>query len=213
MKNINVIASFLNDQLTSIQPAIHLVEEVEGKIVLNGLCPLAIRISNYYDKSNPIEILQDDQTKIGEIVFIKNKSFLISSLPEKLFYCFLIEYPTDMIAERQYTFQNDYILVDSALLSKYLNNLKKTSPMWGGFFHVEDLPNNIFSKSKSISQITASAGIKIDRPFFYDCLELAVIEENPFTRFLKLYHLLELNFDIHTAEKLKDLLTVDSGLY
>ena len=72
---------------------------------------------------------------------------------------------------------------------------------------MEDLPNNIFSKTKSYNQLVAIKDVKIDRNFYFDTLELIIVETNPFNRFLKLYHLIEMQFDMHTAVKINSLLS------
>jgi hypothetical protein len=121
----------------------------------------------------------------------------------------LTEYPTDSIQENKYKFQYDYVAIKKEKLKIYLEDYKRKSPIWGGYFHLEDLPNNIFSKTKQYNQINALKNVNIDRSFYLDTLELILIENNPFNRFLKLYHLIEMQFDMHTAVKISSLL--DAG--
>lgn len=63
-----------------------------------------------------------------------------------------------------------------------------------------------YARTTSIKELNAVTNINIDRDFYLETLGTAFLESNPFTRFLKLYHMIELKFDIHTAEKIRELL-------
>lgn len=187
----------------------HIVEDVEGQICINGYCYLPIKLSRYFERLNSITVFDENGDEIGNIYFSEITNFIeIISLNQLSFSSFLVEYPHEQIQDTLYKFQYDYILIKKDRIKDYLDNYKIKSSIWGGFFHIEDLPNNIFSKTKIYEQITAIKGVNIDRPFYFDTLELIVNEPNPFTRFLKLYHLIEMQFDMHTAIKINYLLSI-----
>lgn len=209
MTNKEEIRKALNSIFPFSDSTEHLIEEVEGLICINGLCPLPIKISSYFDRSCLMNIYDENSDEIGRIIFVERfQKLAINSLPEIIFYCFLIEYPTDAIADNDYSFQNDYVLIKKERLKAYLEDYKETSSVWGGFFHIEDLPNNSFTKTKSHNKLTAIKNIKLKKSFYLEALELIVNETNPFNRFLKLYHLIEMQFDMHTAERINQLLII-----
>jgi len=185
----------------------HIVEDVEGRICINGFCYLPIKVSFHFDRATSIRIVNEQSDEFGQIYFFeKSQSVEINSLNEIAYCSFLIETPTETIQESQYKFIHDYVVISKEKLKVYLDDYKKKSPIWGGYFHIEDLPNNIFSKTKSYNQLQAIKDVKIDRDFYLDTLELILVETNPFNRFLKLYHLIEMQFDMHTAVKINSLL-------
>ncbi|MBP6054659.1 MAG: hypothetical protein KA527_03390 [Cytophagaceae bacterium] len=185
----------------------HIVEDLEGKICINGFCYLPIKVPLHFDRVNSILIVDEQLDELGKIYFSDlNQSVEISSLSEIALSSFLIEYPTNTIQDSQYKFLYDYVVIKKEKLKVYLEDYKMKSSMWGGYFHLEDLPNNVFSKTKKCDQLIAIKDVNIDRDFYVDTLELILIETNPFSRFLKLYHLIEMQFDIHTAVKINSLL-------
>jgi hypothetical protein len=210
MTNKEEIKKHLSSIFPLAEPNEHIVEEVEGKLCINGYCYLPVKTSLHFDRVNPIPIFDEYSDEFGRIYFSdKTQAVEIASLNEITYCYFLTEYPTDSIQENKYKFQYDYVAIKKEKLKIYLEDYKRKSPIWGGYFHLEDLPNNIFSKTKQYNQINALKNVNIDRSFYLDTLELILIENNPFNRFLKLYHLIEMQFDMHTAVKISSLL--DAG--
>ncbi len=190
----------------------HIVEDFEGKICINGFCYLPIKVPFHFDRATPITIVDDQTDELGKIYFSdRTQSIEINSLNEIAYASFLTENPTETIQEGQYRFLHDYAVIKKEKLKIYLDDYKKKSSIWGGYFHVEDLPNNIFSKTKSFNHLVAIKDVKIDRSFYLDTLELILVENNPFNRFLKLYHLIEMQFDMHTAVKINLLLSAGNS--
>jgi hypothetical protein len=189
------------------EPKEHIVEDIEGEICINGFCYFPIKLPFHFDRGNPIIIVDEQSFELGKIYFSeRTQSVEINSLNEIAYTTFLIEYPSETIQESQYKFLYDYVVIKKEKLKVYLDYYKKKSSIWGGYFHKEDLPNNIFSKSKIFNQIVAIKDVNIDRDFYLETLELILVEPNPFNRFLKLYHLIEMQFDMHTAIKINSLL-------
>lgn len=190
------------------EPNEHIVEDIEGKISINGFCYLPIKTSFHFDRTIPISIVDEQFDEFGKIYFSeRTQSVEINSLNEITYTSFLAEYPTETIRESQYKFQYDYVVIKKEKLKVYLEGYKKKSSIWGGYFHIEDLPNNMFSKTKNYNQLVAIKDVIIDRDYYLNTLELILVETNPFNRFLKLYHLIEMQFDMHTAVKINSLLS------
>jgi hypothetical protein len=68
------------------------------------------------------------------------------------------------------------------------------------------MPIISFEKTKRYDSVSICESLNVDNTTYFDNLFLAIHEPNPFNRFLKLYHLLELQFDMHTAYAIKKLL-------
>jgi hypothetical protein len=144
--------------------------------------------------------------EIGKFLFLKNfKTEDIRSLPEEKLVCFFTEYSGSQITEESYEFQYDHILIKKRNLKTYLKHHKKHSSLWGSFFHVDDLPSISFDKHYAQTEINIVKDLKVDNNIYLENLLLSINEQNPFNRFLKLYHLIELQFDMHTAEKIVEL--------
>ncbi len=185
----------------------HIVEDVDGKICINGFCYLPIKVSFHFDRLSPITIVNEQSDEFGKIYFSeRTQSVEINSLSEIAYSVFLIEYPTEVIQENQYKFLHDYVILKKEKLKVYLDDYKKKSSIWGGYFHIEDLPNNSFNLKRAVSQLTAIKDIEINKPYYLELLEQIILETNPFNRFLKLYHLLEMQFDMHTAYQIEKLI-------
>ena len=212
MTNKEVIKRYLTDLFPLPNKDEHIVEDIEGKICINGFCYLPIKVPSHFDRATPIIIVDEKSDEFGKIYFSeKAQSIEINSLNETAYTSFLIEYPIETIQENQYRFLHDYVVIKKDKLKNYLDNYKKKTSIWGGYFHLEDLPNNKFSKMKSYNQLVAIKDVKIDRNFYLDTLELILLETNPFNRFLKLYHLIEMQFDMHTAVKINLLLSIGNN--
>lgn len=195
---------FLEDKEVRIE--FHRVS-IDNKIALPILC------SDSFDRSNEILVEYEPTSRkgasIGTIKFLKGVKREYNSLPDEERICFYTDYEEELIVDQTHTFKYDYLLIETKYFTTYRRKYKKTSPLWGGFFHIEDKPEIKFDKKKTTSIIYIKKGLKISNSIYKDNLFLSINEPNPFNRFLKLYHLLELQFDLHTAEKIK--LLVEQG--
>jgi hypothetical protein len=207
MTNKEEIKRCLTALFPLAEPNEHIVEDIEGKVCINGFCYLPIRISFQFERANPITVVDEQSDELGKIYFSEKNLFIeINSLNEIAYTSFLVEYPTEIIQESQYKFLYDYVVIKKDKLKTYLDNYKKKSPIWGGYFHIEDLPNNSFNLKRTVNQLTAIKDIEINKPYYLELLEQIILETNPFNRFLKLYHLLEMQFDMHTAYQIERLI-------
>lgn len=182
-------------------------EYIDSNICINEIVAFPILVSSFYKRDSPYQIKNETGELIGEVVFLKNgQKIEIQSLPLEKCICLLQDYEGTTFLESTHIFSSDYVLIQKPALSNYITKYKDTSSIWGGYFHKEHLLNTYYAGQKSISEVVAISNITVDRPIYLETLEIAFKETNPFIRFLKLYHLLELKFDIHTAEKLKEYL-------
>lgn len=182
------------------------VKEIHGVTVISGKAALPITTSHSFNRTSDV-IVSCNNTAIGRIKFLaqSHRDDVFSS-PDEEVICFFMEYESVTIIDSKHEFKNDFLLLEEQFLQEYLVKHKETSPIWGSFFHIENLPSISFTKKRASSNIEIVEGIRINSLDYYNNLFLAITEPNPFNRFLKLYHLLELQFDLHTALKIRTLL-------
>lgn len=206
MTNKEEIKKYLSALFPRDETDEHIIEEFEGQLCVNGYCYLPIKIAFQIDRSSPIIIVDEESEVLGEVYFFDQSNYCdVNSLNEIAYTTFLLECKTEVIHESQYKFIYDYIVIKKNKLLLYLNDYKSKTPIWGGFFHVDDLPNNSFNLKRIERQITAIKDIEINKPYYLELLEQIILETNPFNRFLKRYHLLEMQFDMHTAHQIERL--------
>ncbi len=182
------------------------IEEIDDNYSIKHLIALPILTSHSFDKTKEVIIKTEKGSEIGKIIFLKHfKTDDIRSLPEEKLVCLFKEYQAPQISDEMYVFHHDYLLIKSRYYRSYIRKFKKNSSLWGSFFHIEDLPNISFDKRNSENQLILKPKLNIGNSIYFENLFLSINEPNPFNRFLKLYHLLELQFDMHTAEKIVDL--------
>jgi hypothetical protein len=182
------------------------IEVIEDDYSINKLIALPILTSHSFDRSQEVIVKTLKGLHIGKILFLKQfKTEDIRSLPEEKLICFFKEYQAPQITEENYQFQYDYLLVKKRNYKSYNKNFKKTSALWGSYFHIEDVPSISFEKRNSSNELRLTQDLNVGNLIYFENLFLSINEPNPFNRFLKLYHLIELQFDMHTAEKIVDL--------
>jgi len=182
------------------------IVKVHGSVAIGNWIALPILTSNSFDRDNDV-VIKNGTGEIGKIKFLKNHETIdYTGLPDELMICFYIDYDQEHITEPAHKFKSDYLLIKKRNFNKYKRKQKKTSPLWGNFFHLDDIPSITFEETNTITELKVRESLKVENQVYYDNLYLSIIEPNPFNRFLKLYHLLELQFDMHTAEKIQSLL-------
>lgn len=106
---------------------------------------------------------------------------------------------------RDYVFTHSYILVDVANYADYIQNYREGSGVWGHFVHVEQQSSRTLPYRPLIQQITARPNLDLSRAIVKDAVFRAVAHASPLERFLKLYHLLEIDFDVQIVEQINAL--------
>ncbi len=182
------------------------VEEFGDNYSINNFVALPILASHSFDRTNEVQLKTANGLIIGKILFLKQTKIEdIRSLPEEKLICFFKEYQIPQITEESYIFLYDYLLIKKRNFKSYLKNFKRNSSLWGSYFHIDDLPSISFDKKNSSNELRLVPELKVENSIYFENLFLSINEPNPFNRFLKLYHLLELQFDMHTAEKIVEL--------
>jgi len=184
------------------------ISEIRNWIKFDNYIPMPIITSHAFDTSDDVAVKFPNKHVIGKIKFLKDKpSREIRSYTNEELICFFIDHVDSVISKTEYIFKHDYLLIEDKFLKNYLKQYKSSSSFWGSYIHIDDLPPNpVFNESFKTTSLITEQNIKVDNSYYKDVLYLAINEPNPFNRFLKLYHTLEFQFDLHTAKKISDLL-------
>lgn len=175
-------------------------------ISINNLIPISVlKIDKSYNKNNVISLNFNGLTE-GHLFFTRKKGKVdFSAMTEFEFIAFLFEADLEDYALDSYEFKHDYIVIKEAFWNRYVTDYKKTSPLWGGFSHDLNFTEPVTKHLNNILEIEAGDELKDLDYYSYESTIRAIEQPYAFERFLKLYHLLELQFDYYLIEKIKNL--------
>ena len=149
---------------------------------------------------------------IGDIFYLKNKPFEIALLSQSQYYAFLSEAEVSDLSNEHYTFKSNYLLIHKDFIDDYHLKYSANSAIWGGFKLVENL-NVINYYKKSVTSIEIPYELNLLDNYAKDSIYRALEHNSAFERFLKMYHLLELEFDYSLIKKIQNLnIATDSNL-
>lgn len=183
------------------------LEELDNHIFLNKKVVYPVEnISFEYDTSNDIIIRDEIGNDIGVLLFLKNRTFEVSLISEYQFVSVLIDVDIEMtLFITSYTFNSNYVVIDELYFLDYEYKLKTTAPIWGKFNHY--YPGILISpaSTKVVSTIDAIELRGFNLPFYFESSIRGLQQFSPIERFLKFYHLLELNFDLDVIRRIKGM--------
>ncbi|AMS27557.1 hypothetical protein AEM51_11535 [Bacteroidetes bacterium UKL13-3] len=181
-------------------------ESLPYLVINNYIAFKVVRISNSYDSTNPIPITLNSDEK-GLLIFVQSKGKInLNVMTEFEFIAYLTEADyIDYQNGNDHEFKSDYLLIKETFLSDYINDYKETSSLWGGFSH-ELITGSPLSRYKKIyPEIVLGEKLKTLDSHSYESSVRAIEQPYAFERFLKLYHLLELQFDFFIIDKIQNL--------
>lgn len=175
-------------------------------ISINNLVPLkVIKINKSYNNGNVIDLIFDG-TNEGYLFFTRHKGKIdFGAMTEFEFLAFLIEADFEDYSVDGYEFEYDYIIIKETFWNTYITDYEKTSPLWGGFSHKLNFAEPVSKYLNNILEIDAGHKLKDLDNYSYESTIRAIEQPYAFERFLKLYHLLELQFDYYLIDKIKNL--------
>jgi hypothetical protein len=178
----------------------------ENTISVNNFIPIkVIKVNQSYNINNVIDLNFDGSTE-GHLFFTKQKGAInLDSMTTFEFTAFLIEAEREDYDIESYEFKNDYIVIKQTFWNTYISDYKKTSPLWGGFSHTLNYTEPITKYLNNILEIDAGVKLKDLDNYSYESTIRAIEQPYAFERFLKLYHLIELQFDYFLIDKIKNL--------
>jgi hypothetical protein len=146
-----------------------------------------------FNTSSDISILDINGREIGLLSFTSAiNSFSFNTLTSAQ----LVAYFTDIDLDTQaigadYVFTCNYLILKSLKVASYIKKYLNTAPLWGRFSHSQ--PSPVFTASPTAIQIQAANYSVLSRAS--KLLNQAALQPFPAERFLKLYHVLENDFD------------------
>ncbi len=169
-------------------------------------------LNNSYDSQILNTTIELGGVSVGDIFYLKNKEFETASLSNSQFYAYLTECDVVDITFPNYTFKNDYLLIHKDYIDEFHMKFSSTSAVWGGFKLSENTSVINYYK-KHFPVILIPDELRELDSYAQDSIFRALDQKHAFERFLKLYHLLELEFDYSLIKKIQSLnITTDSNL-
>lgn len=183
--------------------------EQKGYISINDLVAIKVEnIASYYDRSIDLPIKRPDGVEIGYLYFIKDLEVTnIHILPEPKYVCFLIDISNRITFDSgaPHKITSDYLVVYRAYLNEYIDDYFHCAPIWGQFNHSYPTVTVMPPLSKPITEIKTVSLPKFTKEKLFEASIRGIKQSLPFERFLKYYHLLELNFDSDVIERIQKL--------
>lgn len=179
------------------------------KLSVNNHIVLPVNnVSSYIKRDRDISIKDDQGKEIAILVLTKSlEAIPVHQFTTKQFIAFLNE-ADSFVAE--YKFVSDYIVIHKDYYNIYKKNYYKTSPIWGGFSHPYHNFNFTENVKVEVNELYAIRNLTLKGDFLESSIR-ALQQPYGFERFLKYYHLLELNFDYFLIEKIKKLDTATNS--
>ncbi|MBS3921523.1 MAG: hypothetical protein KGZ37_00035 [Nitrosarchaeum sp.] len=169
-------------------------------------------INNSFDESISNTSIELNGVIIGDLFYLKDLCLEISSMSIFQFYAFLNECTIPDLQLQNFTFRSNYLVVHKDYIDDFHLKYSSTSSVWGGF-KISENQSVINYYKKTIPVITIPDELKELDHYAQDSVYRALDQKHSFERFLKLYHLLELEFDYSLIKKIQSLnITTDSNL-
>lgn len=179
----------------------------EGEfLVINEYVSLTVlNVACNYDKSSSIPITFETDV-FGDLIFTQIKGEIkIDEMTEYEFISFLTHAQRSDYDKDTFKFETDFLLIKKTFLFHYITNYQKTSMLWGGFTHPQIGANSNIKYIKTYTNIELGHVLQEFDNYSYESCVRAIEQPYAFERFLKLYHLLELQFDYYTISKIQAL--------
>ncbi len=169
-------------------------------------------LNNSFDSSIYNTSIELGGVSIGDVFYLKNVEFDTSTMSNFHFFAYLTECEVEDLKLPKYSFKHDYLLIHIDYIDEFHMKYSSTSALWGGFKIAENT-NVINYYKKQISTILIPDELKGLDTYAQDSVFRALDQKHSFERFLKLYHLLELEFDYSLIQKIQSLnIAADSNL-
>lgn len=179
---------------------------IKGYLSVNGYVPIPVEnCATVLDRSSDIPILEGS-TEIGYLCFTKGKVIdNLGALTELQFSCYLNEISSEAELETSYEFKTDYVVIYYEHINTYVKSYLVSAPLWGYFNHAYAGLNISAPVTRSFSNLTVNASPKFNESHYHEASVRGIKQNLAFERFLKFYHLLELNFDYDVIKRIKGL--------
>lgn len=176
---------------------------------LNNFIPLPLaNVSTLYDRQpdtplvTAIDINDDRAQRLGTLYLLKDKEVNLASLADPHYVAYIHEVTSTEYGQ-PYRYKKDYFIVDRTRYKDYKAKYMDSAPIWGGFVH-EPITITSFRNRNTPGSLSA---FEVSLPSHYHVENgvKSVMQPFAFDRYLNLYHILELHFDIDIIEKIQSL--------
>jgi hypothetical protein len=180
--------------------------EYENYCIINRYISFKVdNLSSKFKRTSPVPITLGTDI-YGDLIFTKHKGEInIDEMTEYEFISFLTYANEEDYYHLTYNFDSDFLLIKEDFLLSYISDYEKTSMLWGGFSHPVSGAIQNTKYQKEFTNIELGSPLKEFDYYSYESCIRAIEQPYAFERFLKLYHLLELQFDYFIIERIKDL--------
>lgn len=177
-----------------------------GYLSINGYVAIPVEnCATILDRSSDIPI-HENNIEIGYLCFTKGKLVdNLGALTELYFSCYLNEITSEADLHTIYEFKNDYVIVYINHINNYVHSYLTSAPLWGYFNHKYSDLNISPPRTKSFPHLSAKSCPKFTEDHYHEASVRGIKQSLGFERFLKYYHLLELNFDYDVIKRIKAL--------
>ncbi|EEE45660.2 hypothetical protein [Roseibium alexandrii] len=156
-----------------------------------------------------VDITHEDGRDLGQLLLIKGKKLDdFYTLSSAEFLAYLDDVTREEFGELGHVFSTDFLVTSDIPPAEYDRDLRSTADIWGGFSH--------FAAPRSarlpFSSIVANSRISVPSQHHSEAFARYTYARNPFERFLRLYHCIELLFDTITVLRIKQLTDDIRGL-
>lgn len=174
--------------------------ELSGYLAIDDFAILPVEaISSGLSQDTDLEIIDANGASLGTLCFSRSLGNIqLGELTFWQFVAFLADAEPNEIFDSHYSFKRDYLVLDVAVIDQYIDKYLMSSPVWGGFSH---FPVPSLEHVTTVEKIVAIPGIKIASNHHREVFNRYLYANNPFERFLRIYHSLELLFDFIFVKK------------
>ena len=193
-----------------IDPSLR-ISDFRGHCAVDGFVARKLKATSpKYKRGSEIDILLGKGRGTVYLLTSRDCTFTYGQASSIWASAFLAETDANLFANqltgviRDFQFQNDYILTHQTVWDIYERLYRVGSVAWGNFSHIEDAsPLPIYSTNTS--PIEAKKSIKLPTAEHADAAIRALTQNSALTRYLNLYHLLELSFDYDLVMDIRSL--------
>lgn len=188
------------------------VADFNGECLVEDLVALPVEwVSEAFTRGEIFRVLDGSGVELGWLLTSRGQEFSYSAAAKQFVAAFLCDCMADEVFDENlqqrpatYQYKSHYFVTSSANFSRYVAEFRKGSGVWGGFLHPEECPA-LGAAGVWLGDIIASDDIALPNHQHIDVLRFGLRAGNSLDRFLHLYHLIEIGFDLSVVEELRAL--------
>lgn len=189
------------------------VSDYQGHCAVDGFIAMQLTsTSPMYSRNEVFDIVIDSKKDVlAFLVTCADQYFTYQEASAIIFSAYLNEVQesdvvgSDNEPRRDYIFKNDFVVLHHDKINDYNENYRRGSALWGMFTHIEDQLNKNSLYKTPNNKIVAKRKLSVETPSEQDAVWRSVAHLSPLERYLKLYHLLEIRFDLELVDAIKAL--------